>query len=89
MSIKENIELLQQEAIRASEMLNLVSLFNQYPEIPIYISRPGIKRALEIPLMERVNLMRFLYVSWESELNKSVYFLNKFQALERAEHNED
>jgi len=71
------------EIVRANEMIDLISKIGQYDELPLFITRPGITRALEIPYNERKNLIRFCLVVWETEKKRLEYFLNKYKAMER------
>lgn len=77
MPYREAIENMKIEKIRAADMINLISIIGQYPELPLYITRPGVKQALEIPFNERKNLMFFVLAAWEYEAKRIEYMLNK------------
>lgn len=82
--MQEVIENLKMEKQRAAEMIELIGRIGQYPELPLFITRPGITRVLEIPYNERKNLLHFCLAVWTSELNRVSFCLDKFQLMERA-----
>lgn len=79
----ECIDETRKELKRAGEMIELIMRIAQFPELPLFITRPGVTRALEIPFNERENLMHFCLVVWETEYKRLEYFLNKYLAIER------
>lgn len=83
MPYREAIENMQKEKERAADMINLISIIGQYPELPLYITRPGVKDALEIPFNEKKNLIIFVLAAWEYEAKRIEYILNKLIAQQK------
>ena len=48
----------------AEHFISLISEYQQYPELHLFVSRPEIVEAIPIPLGERAQLLHFLSVIW-------------------------
>ena len=79
-AIRAGLEIEMQQATRA---IIILKQFAAFPELPLYISRPGVNDALECPLSERGNLVNFLIAVWEREMKRAQYFAEKYKAMER------
>lgn len=68
---------------KAVDMLLLIEEFTKYPEMRLEINQKDCSRKLEIPFNERENTLHFLYAIWESERNRTEYFINKYYAIQK------
>jgi len=68
---------LQRDEVK--EQIRILKEFSVYPELPIVITKIGIPMAVNIPMNERENLIRFLLVVWEREYNRAEYFIEKIE----------
>jgi len=76
---------LQVEFNEAEEMLMILREYFVFPELPIIITKMGLKNSMNVPLSERQNMLHFLLVCWQREKDRSEYLINKIKAQDKQE----